>query len=149
MNPDYQEQLEAAIDRELKALPELPAPHGLAPRVMAAVERRARVRWYQQSWQAWPVGLQAASLALMLACFAGLCFAAWKLPATASFAAVWQYLAEWSSGLARFWNTLNVVFGAVVLVAKKLGTGFLVGCLVAVGLGCSQYCSDFYNIFHL
>ena len=58
MNPDYDKQLEAAISRELKALPELAAPAALASRVMAAIEQRARVPWYRRSWQTWPVALR-------------------------------------------------------------------------------------------
>ena len=39
MNPDYDKQLEAAISRELKAMPELAAPGGLANRVMRVIAR--------------------------------------------------------------------------------------------------------------
>ena len=32
-------------------------------------------------------------------------------------------------------NTFNVLVSAAVLVVKKLGTGFIVTCLVAMGIG--------------
>ena len=42
---------------------------------------------------------------------------------------------EWVSGLGVIQNTFNVLVNAAVVVAKKLGTGFVVACLVAVGTG--------------
>ena len=59
MSQEYEKRLEAAIDRELKALQDLPAPRTLAPRIMAAIAARAPVPWYRQSWQMWPVPLRA------------------------------------------------------------------------------------------
>ena len=41
MNSDYERNLEAQIDRELRALPDLRAPAALHSRVMAAIERKA------------------------------------------------------------------------------------------------------------
>ena len=49
------------IDRELRALPPPRAPRALLPRIMAAVEERARRRWYTRAWLQWPVGWQLAS----------------------------------------------------------------------------------------
>jgi len=53
--------LERLIDRELRALPPPRAPRALLPRVMAAVEERARRPWYTRAWLQWPVGWQFAS----------------------------------------------------------------------------------------
>jgi hypothetical protein len=135
MNPDYDNQLEAAINRELKALPELAAPGALAGRVMAAIEQRARVPWYQRSWQTWPVALQASSLVVLLALFGGLCFGGWQLSQTGTATLALHRVGGWFSGLNVIGNTFNVLVNAAVLVAKKLGTGVIVACLIAVGTG--------------
>jgi len=135
MNPDYNKQLEAAISRELKALPELTAPAVLANRVMATLEQRARVPWYPRSWQTWPVAMQAASLVVLLALFGGLCLGGWQLSQTGTATLALHRVGEWFSGLSMIGNTFNVLVSAAVLVVKKLGTGVIATCLVAAGIG--------------
>ncbi|MGA3141939.1 MAG: hypothetical protein ABSF10_02715 [Verrucomicrobiota bacterium] len=135
MNPDYNKQLEAAISRELKALPELTAPAVLANRVMATLEQRARVPWYRRSWQTWPVAMQAASLVVLLALFGGLCLGGWQLSQTGTATLALHRVGEWFSGLSMIGNTFNVLVSAAVLVVKKLGTGVIATCLVAAGIG--------------
>ena len=135
MNPDYNKQLEAAISRELKALPELTAPAVLANRVMATLEQRARVPWYRRSWQTWPVAMQAASLVVLLALFGGLCLGGWQLSQTGTATLALHRVGEWFSGLSMIGNTFNALANAAVLVMKKLGTGVIVACLLAVGTG--------------
>ena len=135
MNPDYDKQLEAAINRELKALPELSAPMALASRVMIAIEQRARVPWYRRSWQTWPVALQAVSLVVLLTLFGGLCLGGWQLSQTGTATLVLHRMGEWISGLGVIQNIFNVLVNAAVLVVKKLGTGVIVACLIAAGTG--------------
>jgi hypothetical protein len=135
MKPDYDKQLEAAISRELKALPELAAPGMLANRVMAAIGQRARVPWYRRSWQTWPVVLQASSLVVLLALFGGLCLGGWELAQAEATTFALHRMEEWFSGLSMIGNTFNVLVSAAVLVVKKLGTGFIVTGLVAMGIG--------------
>jgi uncharacterized membrane protein len=135
MNPDYDKQLEAAISRELKALPELAAPDTLANRVMAALEQRARVPWYRRSWQTWPVALQAAALVVLLALFGGLCLGGWQLSQAEATTLALHRVGGWFSGLNVIGNTFHVLVNAVLLAVKKLGTGFIVACLVAAGIG--------------
>ena len=63
-DPDFRE-LEAIVDRSLRAQPAPRAPETLVPRVMAAVAaaERARASTRQRPWFTWPVAWQAASLA--------------------------------------------------------------------------------------
>jgi hypothetical protein len=135
MNPDYDKQLETAISRELKALPELAAPGALANRVMAAIGQRARVPWHRRSWQTWPMALQTASLVVLLTLFGGLCFGGWQLSQTETVSFALHRVGECFSGLSMIVNTFHVLVSAAVLVVKKLGTGVIVTCLVIVGLG--------------
>jgi hypothetical protein len=135
MNPDYEKQLEAEIDRALKGLPEMAAPLSLASRVMTVLARRTQSPWYLQSWQLWPVSLRAGSLVFLLSLFAVLCFAGWKLPQTGGFSVAMHTAADWFSGLSAAWHTLGALLGALVLAAKQLGSGFLIGCLLSLALG--------------
>lgn len=58
--------LEPQIDRALKQLPPIRAPHTLLPRVMAAVQAWAARPWYQRAWFTWPRSLQVASAAALV-----------------------------------------------------------------------------------
>ena len=143
MNSNYENELEARIDSELKALRPLPAPASLAPRVMAAIERRSTVPWYRRSWQMWPAGLQAVSLVALLAMFGGLCFGASTLMHSAAGAAAMQKAGGWFSVLGTISRTLTVLTDAASLSVHQLGTGVIAGCvavlimawIACVGLG--------------
>jgi hypothetical protein len=135
MKPEYDEELEATIDRALKGLPELPAPDTLASRVMLAIESRAKVACYRQPWPMWPAALRMGSLVLLLALFGGLCFAGWRLAQAEAFIGATHEFGRWLSGVSALGNTLSVLLGAVVLAVRQLGTGFLVAALAAVAIG--------------
>jgi len=135
MSQEYEKQLETEVGRSLKNLPELAAPPTLSARVMAALEARSRVPWYRQSWQSWPWLAQAGSLALLLALFAALCFVGGQVPHTGEFATASHSVNAWFSSVTALWNTLATLLGAVGLVVKHLGTGFIVACVLALGLG--------------
>jgi hypothetical protein len=66
MNPNPQRRQppdwEAVLDRELKRLPDRPAPDTLIPRVLAVVEGRTRRPWYRQPWRSWPPPAQILSV---------------------------------------------------------------------------------------
>jgi hypothetical protein len=134
MNFDHDTELERAIHRELKDLPELTAPESLIGRVASALERRSAAPWYRRSWPTWPVALQAASLALLVILFAGICLAGWQLSQTAACRIAVSGAGEVISRLSLIANTFEALTGAAVLVIQKLGTGFLVVCLFAAGL---------------
>ncbi|MFI5337640.1 MAG: hypothetical protein ACHQ5A_12705 [Opitutales bacterium] len=58
-------ELEQLIHRELHALPPRRAPRTLESRVLAAIEHRASVPWYHQSWSYWPAAVRATFLAAL------------------------------------------------------------------------------------
>ena len=135
MNLDNDRQLEREISRELKALPELTAPASVANRVLAAIELRLNVPWYRRSWVTWPLALRIASLAAMLALFGGLCLAGWEVSRTERIMSAMHRAGQWLSGLNTIGSVMNILAGSAALVVKKLGTAFIVACLVAAGLG--------------
>lgn len=135
MRDPYEKDLEDAIHRELRALPDLAAPRGFAERVLASVEHRASRPWYRSAWQAWPAPLRVASLAVMALAFGALCFGAWRLTHAPVALSASEQVSGWMSEAAGIWRVLSAIGNAVVLVIRNLGTGFLVGCLAAIGLG--------------
>jgi hypothetical protein len=51
------EQLEKLIHSNLRALPDRRAPRSLESRVHAAIETRAALPWWKQSFAQWPVAV--------------------------------------------------------------------------------------------
>jgi hypothetical protein len=147
MNSEYEKHLEAEMDRELKDLPELTAPPGLALRVMRAIEARAARAPYRAPWQQWPAGLRVAAFAALALMFSALCFAVWQLPRTEQAGLARQQVSQWLAPAGSFWSALSAVAHALTLVVARLGTGvwvawaLLVGVayLVCVGLGTAYF----------
>ena len=135
MNFDYEKRLETAVDRELKQLPELLAPHTLIMRVMKAIEARLGLPWYRQSWQMWSPALRTTSLAILVALFSGLCFGTWKLTHLESVAATTASVGHWFGGFGVIWHAAAALVSALVVAVKQLGTGFLVAIFAALTLG--------------
>jgi hypothetical protein len=63
--------LETLVDRELRQLPALRAPHTLLPRVLAAVQQWSQRPWYARAWFTWPVAAQIASAAALVLILVG------------------------------------------------------------------------------
>jgi hypothetical protein len=135
MNSEHERELELEIDRELKGLPDLEAPGTLARRVLLVIGQRRALRWYNQPWQNWPMALRIVALAFLSLMFGGLCVASWQLTRAAGVSAAFQEVSGVFSGLATLWNIINVLLGAVVVVFRHLGTGFMIGCVAIAGLG--------------
>ncbi len=135
MKPGQETQLEKLIQRELKTLPELPAPATVADQVMAAIARRAQIPWYHRSWAEWPGALQAMSLVVMLVLFAGLCLAGAHVPQTRLAGDAAHQANRWFAGLDVIGNTLKVLADSAGLAFHQLGSGLLVAVAVAAGVG--------------
>jgi len=135
MNENKNSQLEAAVDRELKALPNLRAPQTLLPRVMAVIEQRAGLPWYRRAWQTWPLPLQAVSMLVLLVAFAGLCLGSWQLVHAPAVASATSEASGWFRTLSRSLSTLGVLANALVLAVRSLGPLVLLGIMMALLLG--------------
>lgn len=134
MNPNHDQELEEAIRRELRALPELSAPDSLAQSVMATIERRANVPWYRRSWANWPISFQVVSLAAMLLLFAGLFVAGRDLLQTQPALHVAHQAGKWFSGLNTIGSMLNILGESAILAAKQLGLAVVIFGLAAAAL---------------
>lgn len=135
MNENKNSQLEAAVDRELKALPNLRAPQTLLPRLMAVIEQRAGLPWYRRAWQTWPVPLQAVSMLVLLVAFAGLCLGSGQLVHAPAVASATSEASGWFKMLSTTLSTLAVLANAIALAVRSLGPLVLFGILMALLLG--------------
>jgi hypothetical protein len=146
MNEDKNSQLEAVVDRELKALPNLRAPKTLLPRVMAMIEQRAGVPWYRRAWQTWPLPLQAVSMLVLLTAFTGLCFGSWQLVHVPAVASATSEANGWFRMLTTTLSTLGVLANALALAVRSLGPLVLFGILMALLL-CYAVCVGFGTLY--
>ena len=134
MKSNHNQQLESAIHRELKSLPELTAPASVANRVMTAITARDQVPWYRRSWSGWPLSVQTVSLVVMLAMFVGVCFAGWELSQMQAVARSTQEANQWVSGFNSIRHVSDILAGAAMLVVEKLGAVFIIACFLAATL---------------
>lgn len=132
MNPKTEHELEALIDRELKALPPLNAPPALAARILNTLAERAAAPWYRQAWTSWPLALRVASFVLLAGAFTGLCLFATGLSQSEAFELVRHKLAGAFSLVELAGRTLNVLRDAVAAVISHVGTGFVLALAAVV-----------------
>jgi len=121
MNEQNEKQLEQLIHRELRKLPELPAPQTLVHRVMLAVHAKEREPWWQRSWWTWPLWAQMTSLATFVACAGLISYLAGAVWGGLNVTSLSTAVSQWLSGYAPIWEALKALFGAVLLVLQKLG----------------------------
>ena len=136
MNEPDEKQLERLIDRELRKLPEWPAPETLVHRVMLAVHAKERQPWWQRPWPTWPRGARLASSAVFCATIAALVYfgaQAWQASGIGSpLEKIWV----WTLSLAPLWDWLVAVANAAVLVLQKGGQQYL---LIGLSVAAAMY----------
>jgi hypothetical protein len=144
MNSEFENQLEAEIDRHLKDLPDLAAPPNLIPRVMTAIARPA-TPWRVRPWYAWPISAQIASVTLAL----GLLLAAipgWRVVEPALTGPMASRFAPWRAGVACLWNAARAVVGAAPVVVEHLNKVTLLSCVAVMVMG-YVVCVGFGTVF--
>jgi hypothetical protein len=144
MNPDFDKQLEAEIDRQLKDLPDLAAPPNLMPGTINRIVRPA-APWHSRPWSVWPAGLRTAYLVLTLGGLAGAIFG-WRAAGPALFGPVIARLAHWRAGVECLWNAVGVLAGAVAPILDHLGKGVILPCVLVVALAYAA-CVGFGTVF--
>jgi hypothetical protein len=143
MSNDRDQILEQRIDRELKSLPELPAPTGFSMRVLSAIRKQAELPWYKRSWQDWPQGLRFASMALVVSALAAGVFGVAQLPRLGALTSMTTGANNVFGAVQSFLNVLGALGNSLLLVLQKMGPvaiagGVLVvlfGYITCVGLG--------------
>ncbi len=126
------EQLEKMVHSALRALPDRRAPATLEARVRAAIEMRAAIPWWHQSWSHWPQGVRAAFLGFCGGLAGLLVFAGIYVQAGFDSA---QFHGAVAPALALADRLLNIgrgVGGIITLVARSIPTWWLYGAIAFV-----------------
>src|SRR5688500_14635850 len=134
MEPELDTKLERLIHQELRKLPLVKAPEALSARVLARVQMRPAVPWWQQSIWNWPAAARAVfliTLAFVVAAITGGTWVAGDVAAKGAdtFGVVTQAFAPLGNAFFVLWKTLlqNVVlFGLAftgMLYLLCLGAG--------------------------
>jgi hypothetical protein len=141
MHREPDQELEQFIHRRLRELPEREAPAALIPRVLAVLEARARLPWWQLSWWDWPVAARATFVFLALALAALLGGGNWWLGENVNTYS--QQVGERLAPVTNFYSLLagwaTALLGQVASLSPTtlvcLGTAATVLYLVSLGLG--------------
>ncbi len=144
MNPEFDKQLEAEIDRQLKDLPELAAPPTLISRTMNAIARPA-APWHARPWAMWPAGLRAAYLVVTLGALAG-AFLEWRAVAPGLFGSLAARFAHWRAGVECLSNAVGALAGAAAVILDHFGKGVVLPCVLVVILAYAA-CIGFGTVF--
>ncbi len=132
MNPEYERQLEASVQRELGALNDLQAPSGLAHRVLSAVEQRNAAPWYRRAWPTWSRGWQTASLVLLIGLCVGASLGFWSLFHSGAGQGTRSFFDGCLSDLAVSFKVYAVVGDAMILGLRYLGTSVIAAAIAIV-----------------
>jgi hypothetical protein len=131
MPPEFDPNLEALVDAELKKLPPIPAPQSLLPKVLSAIAARARQPWWQRAWWDWPLAAKAAFLLLALAVVSAVSGGGVILDE--GVAAYSQRVVERLTPVGGLWDSIQTVVNAVALSLQKLSQPFMLYALIFVG----------------
>lgn len=111
------EQLEKLVHDNLRALPPRRAPRSLESRVLAAIEARAALPWWQQSFRSWPVAARVVFILFSAGVIkVALMGAVWVM---AGFNAT-EFANAFSTQFSWF-NSLRNAFGSVTELFAVLG----------------------------
>ena len=149
MRPTPESELEQAIDRELRSLPELSAPADLVAGVLRAVREREARPWWRREYAVWPWAARAAFLLGSGTLSAVMLYFAWGLGSGLTLGA----LSAEAQEVAREWNPVGGALGALGGAAASLaraalgntsflwiGAGLLAACyLTTFALGTACY----------
>jgi len=148
MQEDYDKQLEAAVGRELDALPDLTAPKGLSERVMRQIEMQtAPAPWYRRAWPAWPAALRFASLGMLLAALTAIGIAISQIPQSGPFALASSSTTHMVDRLGVAARTFDVLLNSLKLVLGSL-SALQVTLLAMVVVGCYAVCLGVGTIYY-
>lgn len=128
--PPFQNPWEKRLHDELRKLPELEAPAGLIPSVMAAISKQASLAWYRRPATTWPPALLIA-LVVSSVCLIGLLVLATQdllvgSPETSFFEVL---LAKGET----IFRTVETLLGASVTVMRQYAGPVMFGVIAAAG----------------
>jgi hypothetical protein len=147
MRTNPESELEQAIDRELRRLPEISAPGSLMPRVLQAIARRKQLPWWQRSYTFWPWPARLVFLSFSSGLAALMLYFTWGLSLGVTFSALANEAAEVMAALDITRDVVLALGSAAVTLARSAGSsllwvlgGLATACyLTTLGLGTFAY----------
>ena len=136
MNTQHEQQLAAAVQRELDALGECPAPPSLRDRILAGIASR-RSPWHRRDWQCWPRPAQVASLALMLGIAAWFNWECWQWVQSGALEPAARLAATWGNTALSLWNSGAVLASALGHVLLSVNPFLLATAVLTVACACA------------
>jgi hypothetical protein len=141
------EELEKMVHSALRSLPNRRAPATLEARVRSALEARAALPWWHQSYAHWPLAVRIGFFGLSAALVAFLVYASVLLPNSSDLSANTGALAPLVSWGTRLLAAGRSIIDFVSLVARNLPAVWVYGvgaCIVGTyamlaGLGAAAY----------
>lgn len=125
MRPTPESELEQAIDRALRQLPDRRAPDSLVPQVLAALAARERLPWWRKSYACWPWTARILFLALSSGLAGLLIYFTWGLTSGASVGGLTEELGQMSGRLGMVRGLGSTLGNAAVLLVQSAGPWFL------------------------
>lgn len=130
---------EASLDRQLKALPDRPAPATLAPRVLALIAARTRLPWYRRPWLTWPRAVQALSLVAVSFVLGALTYASLHFGDLAVPGALEGRLDVWLAPVEALWTAALTLGGLIARLVQQVNPWIWAG-LAALAAGMYAAC---------
>lgn len=122
MHPEPEDQLAAALHRELRKLPPRPAPASLIANVLAALAAREAqgqgTAWWERSWFEWPRAvrrLSGVAAALAAASLAGVMLLVLN----------WDFLLNLGGAATEAWGVIGALGNALAVLGRSVPTTVL------------------------
>ncbi|MBI3850729.1 MAG: hypothetical protein HY298_10725 [Verrucomicrobia bacterium] len=147
MERDFEKQLEELIHRELRKLPDLPAPDTLISRVRSAIAAQDRQPWWQRPLLTWPLAMRLGFVALLLGALGAAGFYGAEISQGAS--VVFQNVEQIIASFTPLWERLSALANAVLILSRAISAHFLIYGAVLLGLmylTCAGFGTLFYRL---
>ena len=139
--------MEELIHRELRKLPDLPAPDTLVSRVRSAIAAQGRQSWWQRPFVTWPLALRVAFIALLVGSLGLAGFYGAEISHGVGFA--FQKFAQLFSSFAPLWEHLVALANAMLILCRAVSSHFLIYAALLLGvmyLACAGIGTLFFRV---
>jgi hypothetical protein len=135
MDTNSPHSLEELIQRELSKLPERSAPNTLIPRVLAQIQAAEQKRWWHRPWSHWPLGMQIASVPLLLSGVGAAVLVLSMLSNWLLGQVTLGELAAQMDSLSAIWDLMSVFANAILVIGRAVGQQWLLlGLLIPMAM---------------
>ncbi len=147
MRPTPESELEQAIDRELRRLPDLRAPADLLPRVLQIAGERMKRPWWRKPVVLWPPAARFLFLVVTAGLAGVLFYFTWGISVGVPVGSFGDEIAQFTGRVELARSTMGSLGGAAVMVARSVGPWLpwsaaavvVMSYLTTVGLGTCCY----------